>query len=202
MKAMGTLIAVVVVVAVVVAAVMFLRRGAGSAVAATGSDPLLAQIEMKYPNGPVRRGSLGDDHPGAIKEILIFDADDHWFFVFLGLRAVGQPFELSLRTAKNAGESGPPDWPVEPATRVGDAVRDGMECARGATWKLGAFSDEMPKSAGFLTLLDREFGEATPDKLLQLVPVTQDEVSLTGDEKWALLGRLYKEKSRMIGEKL
>ncbi len=197
MKSMGSVVAIAVLV-FVVAGIVFLMRGSKP----VETDALLAQIMQKYPRGWVRRGSLGEHKDAAIKEILIFDSDDHWLFIFMGLRARGQPFELSVRTAKNSPEESPPDWPVEPATRVANAIAEGSEGAPGATWKLGAFSDAMPRSAGFLTLLDIQFGELKPARLLQLVPVTEQEAALTGDEKRALLERLYKDRGRMIGVRL
>jgi hypothetical protein len=199
---MGVAFPVVAILAVVVVVfLVFKLRGRVGASSPAGElqDPLLDAIADRYPDGPVRRGLLPPDHPGAIREILVFDAGDHWLFLFLGLRAVGQAYELSLRVAVQEGEDCPPQWPVEPATRVAGAIRDGVECAPGATWRLGALAAAMPRTAGVLALLDVEFGGLEPERVLQLVPITEQELAFGGDEKWALLERLYGDRARMTG---
>ena len=173
-------------------------------------DYLMSEVMAKYPSGPIRRGSLKGvarhldlkDSEPVIDEILIFDADDHWFCVFLGCRPLGLPFELSFRFAKRSDEDTPPDWFVEPVTRVANGIGDGALCAPGITWKIGAPLDG-PDSAyfGFLTLPDLEFGLLEPDCLLQLVPVSNDELSVHGNDHKQLCDRIEKDRSRMIGGK-
>lgn len=91
-----------------------------------------------FPDGPVRRAKLRgverahdlDDGAPLISEILVFDARTHWLFVFAGRGALGLPFELSLRAAKKASEQSAPDWPIEPVTRVANAIGDDAESFR------------------------------------------------------------------------
>ena len=165
-------------------------------------DALLLALQQEFPLGPVRRGSLRGKQPGGertdvIDEILIFDAGGHWLYIFLGCRALGLPFELSFRTAKLAQDSVPPEWPIEPVTRVANAIADGADCALGTTWRLG--EGAIPSFAGVVTLRDLQFGTAEPTALWQLVPVTMPELDFKGDELMALFDRLYDDRSRMLG---
>jgi hypothetical protein len=165
-------------------------------------DPLLMALRQEFSTGPVRRGSLRDGptdgpQPNVIDEILIFDGGDHWLYLFLGCGALGLSFELSFRTAKRAGEGAPPEWPVEPVTRVANALGKGAECALGATWRLGERA--IPSFAGVVMLRDLQFGTLEPIALWQLVPITASELDLKGDELMALFGRLYDDRSRMLG---
>jgi hypothetical protein len=168
-------------------------------------DPLLSAIAEVFPSGPVRRGSLRGVHRAqdltnrapVTDEILFFDGGDHWFCVFLGCRALGLPFELSFRTAKQGADDPPPHWPIEPVTRVANAIGDGAECALGVTWRID--SPAIPSFAGFATLRDLQFGAADATALYQLVPVTAGELDLKGEEHRALIERLAADRSRMIG---
>jgi len=165
-------------------------------------DRLLLALQQEFPSGPIRRGSLRGGQPdgvgrNVIDEILLFDCGDHWLYLFLGCRALGLSFELSFRTAKLPEDSGPPQWPIEPVTRVANAIGDGAECALGATWRLG--EDAIPSFAGLVMLRDLQFGKVEPIALWQLVPVTPSELDLKGDELRALFGRLYDDRSRMLG---
>jgi hypothetical protein len=174
---------------------------------ATASEPdrLWSAIEAVFPAGPIRRGSFRGvaraldltDRAPVIDEILVFDGGGHWFFLFLGCRALGLPFELGLRIAKRASDGAPPDWPIDPVTRVANAIGDGAECAPGVTWRIGPTA--VPGFAGFVTLRDPQFGAAEPDALYQLVPVTADELELRGEAQLALIERLYADPARMIG---
>ena len=112
-------------------------------------------------------------------------------------RALGFPFELSFRTTKLEADSMPPDWPIEPVTRVANAIGDGAECALGATWRLG--EDSITSFAGVAMLRDLQFGRVEPIALWQLVPVTVSELEFKGDELRALFDRLYEDRSRMLG---
>jgi hypothetical protein len=165
--------------------------------AALEPDPLLSAIALAFPSGPVRRGSLRGGKASVIDEVLVFDGGEHWFFVFVGCGALGVPFELSFRTAKLASDEGPPQWPIEPVTRVANAIGDGAKCALGVIWRLG--STAIPNFAAFVTLRDLQFGAAEPKALYQLVPITAKELQLEGDEQRALFERLYGDPSRMIG---
>lgn len=169
-------------------------------------DPLLVAIGDVFPSGPVRRSSLRGVHRShdltnrapVIDQILFFDGGDHWFCLFLGCGALGLPFELSFRTPKQGSDEAPPDWPIEPVTRVANAIGDGAECGHGVTWRIG--SPAMPSFAGFVTLRDLQFGAAVPTAALyQLVPVIAGELGLKGEELRALVDRLYGDRSRMIG---
>jgi hypothetical protein len=138
-------------------------------------DRLRSRIDAAYPKGPVRRGTLQVGKEGVIDVIEIYDAGDHWLCLFLGCRALGQSFELSLRSAKKDGDS-PPDWCVEPVTRVAGMIADGCHCAPGVTWKLGPFGHGAYE--GFVTIADVELGAPEPDRVLQLVPITPAELEL------------------------
>jgi hypothetical protein len=139
------------------------------------------------------------DKAPVIDEILVFDAGDHWLCLFLGCRALALPFEISLRAAKSGGSS-PPDWPVEPVTRVANAIGDGAACAPGVTWIIGApLGGSSSPYSGFLTLRDVQFGALEPEYILQLVPVTPDELSFRGNELAQLCDRLQNDRSRMTG---
>jgi hypothetical protein len=172
------------------------------------ADPLFSKVAAIYPSGPVRRGSLKNiprhlDLTGkgpVIDEITIFDGRDHWFCLFLGCRALGLPFEISLRTGKSTGETSPPDWFVEPVTRVANAIGDGAKCAPGVTWVIGSpLAGPASTYTGFLTLPDLEFGNLEPQGVLQLVPVSQAELGLHGNELDQLCDRLQGDRSRMTG---
>lgn len=169
---------------------------------ADAPEPLLLALRREFPLGPIRRGSLRGgqrDREGTtvIDEILIFDVGDHWLYLFLGCGALGFPFELTFRTTKVETDSLPPEWPIEPVTRIANAIGDGAECALGATWRLGA--DAIPSFAGVVTLRDLQFGRTEPIALWQLVPVTTAELDFKGDELRSLFDRLYADRSRMLG---
>jgi hypothetical protein len=169
---------------------------------AVETDPLLLALQQEFPLGPIKRGSFRGGRPhgdgaNVIDEILLFDGGDHWLYLFLGCRALGHPFELSFRAAKLAGDGAPPQWPIEPVTRVANGIGGGAACALGATWRLG--EDAIPSFAGAVMLRDLQFGTVEPIALWQLVPVTTAELALTGDELMALFGRLYGDRSRMLG---
>ena len=197
-----------------------MRRILGKLVSAFGSkaDPpqeelqqphsLLVEIEEAFPEGPTRRATYQGvarihDLTGkapVIDEILIFDGSDHWLYLFLGCGDLGYPFELSFRCAKPAGGGDPPDWPIEPVTRVADAIVDGSECGHGVTWVLGSgLGGALSAYSGFITLRDIEFGSASPIGLYQLVPVTSAELELKGEDKKAFVERLLDDKTRLIG---
>lgn len=187
---------------------IFKRRKPKPARTAEAEDPLMSQIAAAYPSGPVRRGSLKGipryhDLSGkgaVIDEIVIFDAGDHWFCLCLGCRALGLPYELSFRTAKSSADSSPPDWFVEPVTRVANAIGDGAECAPGVTWVIGSpLGDASSTFTGFVTLQDVQFGTLEPSCLLQLVPATQAELGCRGDDLAQLCDRLQNDRSRMTG---
>lgn len=174
------------------------------------TDILLSKIATAYPSGPVRRGTLKSEARSSdlmsrapvIDEILVFDAHDHWFSLFLGCRALGLPFELSLRTPKSPGETAPPSWFVEPATRVAGAIADGAVCVPGVAWSIGSpLGGPTSPFTGFLTFPDLEFGELEPACVLQLVPITQAELELRGAESQHLCERLQGDRRRMIGTK-
>jgi hypothetical protein len=141
--------------------------------------------------------------PIFVDEILIFDAKDHWFCLFVGCRALGLPFELSLRIGKAPAEGGPPTWFVEPVTRVANAIGDGARCAPGVTWVLGSLGAPDSQATGFLTLPDLEFGklEGLSVSVLQLVPATPAELALRGAELEQLCVRLQGDRSRLIGSR-
>lgn len=174
------------------------KTDAGAADAAP-PDQLMSEIMARYPSGPARRGSSKNPQ-AVIDQILIFDADDHWLGVFFGCGALGHPFELSFRCAKKPGETAPPPWFVEPVTRVANAIRDGASCAPGVKWRIG-----MPLGGpdspyiGLLTLPDLELGQVEPDCLLQLVPVTSEEMDAHDDAFDEVCNRVEGDRSRMIG---
>lgn len=171
-------------------------------------DPLLLRISAVYPSGPVRRGSLKSiprhlDLTGkgpVIDEVMIFDSRDHWFCLFLGCRALGLPFEIGLRTGKSTGETSPPDWFIEPVTRVANVIGDGATCAPGVTWVIGSpLGGPASPYTGFLTLPDLEFGNLDAACVLQLVPISQVELGLRGNELDQLCDRVQGDRSRMTG---
>jgi len=174
---------------------------------AKGPDPLFLALKAAYPEGPIRRGSLKSiprhldltDSAPVIDEVLIFDADDHWFYLFLGCGSLGLPFELSLRVGKIPGEATPPDWMIEPVTRVANGIGDGDVCAPGVTWVIGAaLGNTSSPYVGFLTLPDLQFGNLQSDYVLQLVLVTRAELELRGGELEQLCDRLEADRSRMV----
>jgi len=169
---------------------------------ATDLDPLLTQVADAFPKGPARRGMLRDDARGSdravIGEILTFDAEDHWLLLFLGCRAVGAPFELTLRAAKVDAEP-PSTWCIEPVTRVANAIGGGALCAPGVTWKLGPIGAPESAFAGLVTLPDLQFGELAPARLLQLVPITQAELGMRGADLERLCTTIEQDRARMTG---
>ncbi|MBI5544861.1 MAG: suppressor of fused domain protein [Deltaproteobacteria bacterium] len=185
----------------------FKRRKPEAAARQEPVDPLLSQIAAAYPKGPVRRGSFKGvprfhDLTGkapVIDEVMVFDAEDHWFFLFLGCRPLGLPFELSFRTTK-AGSEPPPDWCVEPVTRVANMIGDGAECAPGVTWVIGSpIGDASSAFVGFMALPDMQFGDVEPARLLQLVPVTRAELDMHGPDHVQLCRSLESDHQRMMG---
>lgn len=140
----------------------------------TTMDPLLEALQAAYPAGPFRRGVIGDAHAAnaAIAEILIFAGDDHWLQVFVGA------VDLVVRVPKSAS---PPTWPVEPVTRIADAVVAGAEIGEGTTWIIGKV---LSPFAGFITLPAPGLSTTTAP-VWQLVPVTAAE--LAGTDTRALL---------------
>jgi len=186
----------------------FLKGAEKKSGAGATADPFFFALKTAYPEGPVRRGSLGvmprsrdlTNAAPVIDEVLIFDATDHWFYLFLGCGALGLPFELSLRIGKTPGEATAPDWMIEPITRVANAIGDGAHCAPGVTWIIGSPLGE-PSSpyVGFLTLPDLQFGNLQSDYVLQLVPVTKTELEHRGGDLERLCDRLETDRARMTG---
>ncbi len=186
---------------------VFKRRIRPEPAGAQERDALLDQIAVAFPRGPVRRGSLRGvprahdltDKAPVIDEIMIFDAEDHWLFLFLGCRPLGLRFELSMRIARSPGDA-PPQWCIEPVTRVANAVGDGARCEPGVTWRLGSpIGGAASPFVGFVTLPDLQFGNTSPDRVLQLVPVTQAELDAAGPELVEMRRRLEGDRSRMLG---
>ncbi len=187
---------------------VFRRKAKNVEPTAEPVDLLASKITEAFPSGPVRRGSLKNvprhlDMNGkgpVIDQVMVFDCHDHWFCLFVGCRALGLPFEISLRTGKGRGEVSPPSWFIEPVTRVANMIGDGATCAPGVTWVIGSplGGPESPH-VGFLTLPDIEFGNLVPDSVLQLVPLSQAELDLRGDDLKQLCDRLEADRSRMTG---
>jgi len=140
--------------------------------AATTTDPLLEALRAAYPAGPFRRGVIGDVHAAtAISDILIFAGDDHWLLVFVGA------VDLVVRVPKSAS---PPTWPIEPVTRVAEAVVAGAEIREGTTWIIG---EALSPFAGFITVAAPTLSTSTAP-VWQLVLVTAAE--LAGDTQTLL----------------
>jgi len=116
----------------------------------------------------------------------------HWFYLFFHRDGLEGPCQLSFRLAKPADETAPPQWVVEPVTRVANAVVEGAQCAPGITWAIGAAAAPF---AGFLTLKDMQFGEVAETPVYQLVPIL--DAQLAGRD--GLMHAVLASQNRMLG---
>ena len=79
-------------------------------------DSVRAEVAKVYPSGPIRVANLRGiqraldltDKAPVIDQIMIFDANDHWFCLLLGCGALDLSFELSIRIGKTPAQT-PPD---------------------------------------------------------------------------------------------
>jgi len=130
------------------------------------------------------------------KDTLIYDCDDHWFYVFIGIAEIGGSFELSLRHRKTQ-EASPPAWPLAPCARLANAVGYGMHLVPGTTVKIDGLPEDF---SGVMVLPDFEFGRLEPIALWQLVLVTQVELATEGPQKLALAAMLQSSRKRLLGD--
>jgi len=99
-------------------------------------------LVRRFPDGPTRQSTVRQSLPEQLNELalvtkdtLIYDCDDHWFYVFIGIAEIGGSFELSLRHRKTQ-EASPPAWPLAPCARLANAVGYGMHLVPGTTVKI------------------------------------------------------------------
>jgi hypothetical protein len=162
-----------------------------------------AAVERAMPAGPLRKASTRGFATGqltdlgkTIKDTLIFDCADHWFYLFIGCAEIGNSFELSVRTRKLREKSSPPAWPVEAAALVANDIAEGARCVTGTTWKLGEI---VAPFDGLMALPDVAFGDLQPTTIYQLVPITEEELEIQGEEKIRLAQTIHMNGLRMIG---
>lgn len=95
-----------------------------------------------------------------------------------------------------AGKSTPPAWPIEVAGLVANDIAEGRRCDIGTTWKLGGI---LAPFDGVMALPDVRFGNLEPTTVYQLVPITDEELEIQGEEKIDLAQTIHMNGLRMIG---
>lgn len=159
-------------------------------------EELFREVKLTYPNGPAKRGLFKKElTDGSIAEILIYEEPDHWFFLFVSDERLSKLFEISIRVKKIPEDPSPPEWPIEPVTRVANGIAEGLEFGAGTTWIIG---QALFPFAGFMIIPDIRFGNLTEQPLPQLVLITGEELKLKGDPKEKFLNDILTDKKRMI----